>query len=312
MHFSLRSPNLPADYARMAEMINAVAHQPVTPASLAENDHLLPDGSVLHYVVAESDTGRVIGFARTHRYPNTRPGKYYVSVVTDKAVRRNGVGSALADAIERFALEHGATRLAGEVEDDDPASLAFVKRRGYEVVRLSYIATLDLTTFDDSRFAGVVEAVQSGGIRFFTLADEPGEAMERKLYEYLSRTFPDIPGYDGAQFMSFETFRKWMIDNPDARLDGIILAADGDRIVGATNVTVSPDGLYTPHTSVDREYRGRKIALALKLLSVKVARRYGATQMRTSNDSRNAPMLAVNRKLGYVANSGTYEVVREI
>lgn len=32
--------------------------------------------------------------------------------------------------------------------------------------------------------------------------------------------------------------------------------------------------------------------------------------MMTGNDSRNEPMLAVNQKLGYVPESGTYEVIR--
>ena len=55
-------------------------------------------------------------------------------------------------------------------------------------------------------------------------------------------------------------------------------------------------------------WRGRGIALALKLLAIRAARRYGARYLRTNNDSENAPMLAVNRKLGYQPAPGYYRM----
>lgn len=70
------------------------------------------------------------------------------------------------------------------------------------------------------------------------------------------------------------------------------------------------DGLYTNHTLVDPNYRGRGIALALKLLAIEAGLRQGAPQMRSGNDSRNAPMLRVNEKLGCRPLAGDYEVVR--
>jgi len=53
-----------------------------------------------------------------------------------------------------------------------------------------------------------------------------------------------------------------------------------------------------------RSHRGRKIALALKLRTVEVARRYGVERIVTNNDSLNAPMLSINRTLGYKATTG--------
>ncbi len=61
-------------------------------------------------------------------------------------------------------------------------------------------------------------------------------------------------------------------------------------------------------TGVRREYRGRGIALALKLLAIRFARSVGAQEITTSNDSLNAPMLAVNRKLGYQPQNGQYKL----
>ena len=56
----------------------------------------------------------------------------------------------------------------------------------------------------------------------------------------------------------------------------------------------------------------RKIALALKLLSIRAALRWGADYIRTNNDSQNAPMLAINRKLGYVPQPGGYRMVKAL
>lgn len=46
---------------------------------------------------------------------------------------------------------------------------------------------------------------------------------------------------------------------------------------------------------------------ALKLLAIRCARRYGAVYIRTHNDSENAPILAINRKLGYQPQPGLYQ-----
>ena len=47
------------------------------------------------------------------------------------------------------------------------------------------------------------------------------------------------------------------------------------------------------HTS----YSSKWIALALKLLSIELAQKLEADIIRTNNDSLNAPMLSINRKL---------------
>lgn len=70
--------------------------------------------------------------------------------------------------------------------------------------------------------------------------------------------------------------------------------------------------MYNMMTGVEPSYRGRHIALALKLLVIECARSYGAAYMRTNNDSENAPMLAVNHKLGYQLQPGRYLLTQSL
>ena len=52
-------------------------------------------------------------------------------------------------------------------------------------------------------------------------------------------------------------------------------------------------------TGVRRQYRGRGLARLLKTHSLHRVAQAGATSAITDNDETNAPMLAVNRSLGY-------------
>lgn len=310
MTFALRPCTLPVDYAHIAAILNAVRVVPVTVAELQEQDSWMPESSICHRLMAEDAAGSVVGFAQADRYPNTMDGKLYVTVATLPSVRGQGIGSALLERVERFTAEHGATRLVGDVEESDADSLAYMERRGYVVERHAYDSTLDLATFDIAPFAGAVGAVEAKGIRFFTLADEPGDETERALYELYGRTMVDIPGYEAKAFMTYETWHRFVVAAEGARPQWVFIAADRGRLVGVTTAVLSQEHIYTNHTLVEREYRGRGIALALKVLAVQAALRHGAPYMRTGNDSLNGPMLAVNRKLGYKPLAGAYTVAK--
>lgn len=307
MSFTIRPANLPADYPRIAALLNTALAKPTTAEEEAHEDAGMPEGSIIEQFVAIDLTGHPVGFAKAHRYPNTKVGKFYVNVVVDPAVRQTGIGSALLSQIEQVARTAGGDYFLGDVRDDDAASRAFAERRGYQVQRHGYYSSLDLTAWDGARFAGVIEQVQASGIRLVTMDREPD--AESKLYEMMSRTMIDIPGYEGTSFMSRETWQNFLI-GPGGP-GRVIIAVDGDRFVGVTMLHPAEEGtLYTPHTSVDRAYRGRQIALALKLSTIEMALAEGAKSLTTGNDSNNIGMLKVNQKLGYIPAAGSYDMAK--
>jgi GNAT superfamily N-acetyltransferase len=83
-----------------------------------------------------------------------------------------------------------------------------------------------------------------------------------------------------------------------------MLAIDTERdvVVGYANLAFVPGSTtvaWHDMTAVARSHRGRGIAMALKQAVIDWARANGLTALETGNDVDNAPMRAVNARLGY-------------
>jgi GNAT superfamily N-acetyltransferase len=224
--------------------------------------------------------------------------------------RNQGIGRVLYDDALRFAQDHGATVLLSSVNESHPEGLHFAERQGFTIERREFESTLDVQSFDERRFDSVIEGVEATGIRFLSLADV-GDTPEtrRKLYALNRITSLDIPGSDGT-FPSFEQSSNWLFQASWFRADGQLIALDGENYVGLCSVGYyqETNSMYNFMTGVDRVYRGRRIALALKLLAIRLAKTYGVDYIRTNNDSQNEPMLRINRTLGYQPLPGIYQV----
>lgn len=305
----LQPLNAQTDFPRIAELRNTSNPEPITAGQLQEWEAQHPQGQIRQRFVAVDEHGQIIGYNDAGRDPWMPEGLFDLHVLVDPARRHQGIGALLYHDALRFCQEHGATRLQGQVRDNCAPCLRFARQRGFQVTRHSFESTLDLASFDEGRFDGHIEAIAASGIRFFTLADlgKTPEA-QRWLYELNGRVVQDIPGNQG--WLSFDEFLKQVCAASWYRPDGQIVAADGDTWIGmaAVGYFEHTRSVYNMITGVERAYRGRGIALALKLLSIRCARAYGAAYIRTHNDSENAPMLAINRKLGYQPLPGLYRV----
>jgi GNAT superfamily N-acetyltransferase len=125
-----------------------------------------------------------------------------------------------------------------------------------------------------------------------------------------SSTARDVPGYAEAAVRPFTSFNEQVCEAPGYRPDCQIIALDCEVWVGLARLdpTEATEAMYNAITGVLPGYRGRGIALALKLLAIRAARQSGVRYLRTNNDAENAPMLAVNRKLGYRPEPGYYRM----
>ena len=264
-------------------------------------------------LVAVDENETVAGYSVIVHDVWTPAQHFYVWLGVDPADRCQGTGSALWEASLDFLQGQGATRLASEVLDHDPVGLAFAKRRGFSIDRHLFDSSLDLAVFDESPFLPAITALEAGGLRFCSLADFP-DTLERrrKFYELNFATVVDIPGEDWDYTAYPEFFEKRILGAPWFRPENQLLAVDGDTWVGLAAVMLTPEthSAYNATTGVIRAYRRRKIAQALKVMAARYARQHGAIQIRTDNDSRNAPILAINGKMGYQPQPGKYGLVR--
>ncbi|HET7771697.1 MAG TPA: GNAT family N-acetyltransferase, partial [Chloroflexota bacterium] len=181
-------------------------------------------------------------------------------------------------------------------------------------------SVLDLAAFDPASFGEQLAAVARAGFRLASLA-ELGDTPEhrRRLYELNVETARDIPGSSG-QTEPFEEYARGYFERESYRPDGQWLALDeAGQWAGLSLLAWDPQRRTVLHemTGVRRAYRGRGLALPMKVMALTCAQTWSATHALTHNDSLNAPMLAVNHRLGYQRRPGffkmyCYDLEREV
>ncbi len=306
------------DFPALAALLAVRDPEPPTPELLREWEGNAPEGLLRQRLVAfdklsDVDAEAMIGFSDAVSWPWEPPHQFWISTVVAPNHRRQGLGARLAEAAMTFAREQGATRLVAEVRDNVADGLRFAERYVFRRDRHIFESRLHLADFDEQWFAGAVTRVEAEGIRFLSLADlGDTDEVRRKLYDLNAALARDSPGRDG-DFFPFEQFQKTVCSASWYRPDGQIVAVTGDSWIGmaAVGYFANTNSMYNMFTGVEPIWRGRGIALALKLLAIACARRYGAGYISTNNDSENAPMLAINRTLGYQPEPGYYRMIRE-
>jgi len=311
MSLLIRMADPGRDYPRLPDLLNLVEREPITEALLHEQDGHNPPGRIRRRAVAERD-GQLIGYSVTQNQPWRPGGWFYLWLMVHPDWRSQDIGGQLfADALA-FARQQGAEHFVTEVRDDDIISRHIAERNGFRVERHLFESILDLGTFDPERFTDVVAGVEAQGIRILSLADVGNtEDWQRKLYAVNYRGVLDDPASASSTWISYEELRANWEASSWFRPEGQIMAvlAD-DTVVGITAVGINAEAGTAQQliTAVDAPYRGRRIAQALKVVAARWAQAYGVRTLSTRNDSTNGPMLAINRKLGFVPGPGIWRM----
>jgi len=307
---TFRPMNIATDAADMARLYSYTVAEPIT-VETARDWWTLREGEIRVTTLALDENCRVVGYWDVDRETWMEPGRFFIRVIVAPQERGRGLGTRMYEDALRVVRGHGATHLESSVREDDRASLRFAETRGFKIEHHAFESTLDLTNFDEHRFDDLMRRVRAEGFRFFSLA-EAGLTDENKhrLYEVNRAAALDNPGNNGI-FPDFYAFSKNVFDASWFRADTQIIASHADRWVGLAAIGIYPadNHAYNAFTGVLRDYRGRGLAQALKLQTILLARKEGVRYVRTHNDSKNAPMLAVNRKLGYKPEPGYYRLL---
>jgi GNAT superfamily N-acetyltransferase len=256
-------------------------------------------------LVAE-DRGRVVGYGQVnHMRWAFVPTKYRVDITVLPEARGRGHGTALYDELAAAVIKRAGRALASAAKESMTDGVRFLTKRGYREVKRDWESRLFVKAFDFARFETADDRVGKQGIRIVTLADEMQRdpAALQKAFELCEDCRMDIPSVDPPTRHTFDEFRREDIDAPSALLDAFYLAIDKDgRYLGVSNLFRSlddPTFIWQGITGVRREARGRGIAMALKLRTVRYAVDKGIEHIKTWNDVHNTPMLSINEAMGF-------------
>ncbi len=295
------------DYPRLVELDNAV--YPELGRGEAEFRH--QDASWDHEryffrrCLAEEADGAVAGWGTLHHMPDQfDPDRYGFSIGVHPDARRRGAGSALYDALRRTLIERGARAARAEAKASQPAGGAFLERRGFVERARAWESILDVAAFDPTPFAGAPARVAAQGITLSTLAEERARdpAALTAIFDLFLVCSRDVPEIDPVTDVPYDYFLTNEVEGPDGLPDGFFLAKDGGRYVALSNLYSSerdPSVIHQGLTGVHPAYRGRGLAMALKLRTVEYARDRGKRQIRTWNNTLNRPMLRINEAMGF-------------
>lgn len=223
---------------------------------------------------------RVVGVARLRTYPGEDHCSVKVMVREDS--RRRGAGRALLEALEAHVEATGRSTLHAIVEDDDASRIAS-QRWGFELTRTFRMSALDPRTLPTPPADPLVQPLHTR---------ERGEIWQ---------LFNAVVG-DDPSGLSLETpWEEWLDDWEDPRnrpslSHGVIV--DG-ALVAFSQLGAAGTRAWSNMTGTHPAYRGQGLALLAKQHTLYAAARAGIEQCFAGNDGDNAPMVAVNERLGY-------------
>ena len=300
----------PSDFTRIAELLSFDGSETTDMDELLGEYAVEMDGRILRHAVATTDQNEVVGFSFAGHYPSMAAGQYYVNVITVPQLRQQGIGTKLWDEVGTYLRSQNADMLLAEAHEETPAHRAFAEKRGFTIRTHELHATLDLGSFDADTFSAITDQVEAAGIRLTSFADiEQTEENVRKLYDINGVAALDDPASDGG-YIAYENWKKVILGGSWFQPAGQMIALDGDKVVALSAITYdgSENVGHTLISGTDAAYRNRKIMQALKLRAITYAKQFGAKQIDTNIEVRNAPMRAINKKLGFVEKAGRFEL----
>lgn len=257
-----------------------------------------------------AEHGELLGFWWAAR-DRLQPGRVTFFLFVKPEGRGQGIGRSLYESLERAMQAAQVRQLRVSVWDNQPEDRAFAERRGFIERSHALAMVLDLATFDDRPDDAIIAGLQGEGFQFTSMAAlGDTEEAQRKLYALNDTTNRETLGGDGApSWASFEDFQQRVCRADWYKPGGqmvVIDTATGDW-AAMSAISRFDDHAYNLHTGVDRRYRGRKLAQAVKVLALRYARDVlQVATVHTHHNSRNLPMIAIDRKLGYVQTPGTW------
>ena len=199
-------------------------------------------------------------------------------------------------AWRRRAIDARSGTAKGRPTED--GSTAFACAHGYEQTASGEILVVDPRTIEAPALPDGVELRP-----FSAFEDDPSP-----IFRVDSVAMLDEPGEATLDALTYESWldRFWRHPALDRDASMVVLVG-GEAVTVTMLITERESGRGQNNgTGTLPEHRGRGLALLAKQASLARVAELGCTTVYTGNDATNAPMLAINRKLGYRLSSLEY------
>ncbi len=240
---------------------------------------------------AVEESGALVGWATAGlNSETTEQHAAAAGVMVHPTARQRGLGTSLWNEVEAH-LRALDVRHVTSIGSDSDGSCRFMAARGFEVTFVERTSGLD------PRMLPAAPAPPEGvELRPFAKIDDPHVVFELDV-----EALRDVPTDQPLDDIRFDEWLERTWHYPDTDQDGSLLALVDGQPAGFTTLLISPETLLAVSgmTGVARRFRGRGLSELLKRHALAHAAAKGVRMALTDNDETNAPMLAVNDKLGY-------------
>lgn len=257
-----------------------------------------PERARFRLWVAEED-GVLVGFSMAaFHWSMSTPGVAWVWAGVREEHRGRGIGTGLFARGEEHLRAHDVRKLESFAVEGSGGD-AFVERRGYRRTRTERKQTLDLAGVDPGDVDTYIATKAAEGFTLAPLADL--RDRPRDIHAVYAAATADIPADDPEDDVPFEDWEAQDLHDPELSWDGSFIVLHDGQPVALAFLLVNPEAKVGANemTGTLADFRGRGLARLAKLASIRWARENGLRTLYTGNDSENAPMLALNRSLGY-------------
>jgi mycothiol synthase len=300
-------PYTEADFAACLELSNA--RDPAHAVSLSDawNNYLNWDTTRYHRLryVVQDEAGQVIGWGEIAHNPWTfNPDQYDLRLEVEPGWTRQGADDMLLEQLLAELRTRHARLARAAATDDDVETIHFLTRHGFREAWRELESRLELAAFDPAPFAAAGERVAAQNVTVAPLTDETvrDSSVLRELYELYEAGNASQEKWISITMTPFAEFVAGVIHGPQAIIESWFLARMEHRLVGLSTlerVPGQPDVVEAGFTTVHPDYRGRGIALALKLRTIAFAREHGYRYIKTGSNAANTRMLGINAALGF-------------
>lgn len=217
------------------------------------------------------------------------PPTAWIEVALER--RGEGVGTELLGWAETRAREQGQPRLAQIVDDHRAEVAAFLRGRGYETGKTSWVLRIEHP--DEPPVPEPPDGIELRAVR---LPDE-----EEATLAMFEAAFGEWPGREPS---SLVTWRAMVTEREGFAPDDLVVAVDGDTVVGGAFL-IDAEEIWVDKLAVAASHRHRGIARALLRTAFRRSFERGYDHTTLSTDSRTGALSLYERVGMHVTRSFT-------